>query len=94
MRAKEHIVVGSKSYEKVKTFKYMGSLLTNKNSIHDQIKDIECRFKAANSFFNFSRSICKLNYKISREKFELEPGFEPRTYGSNPGSGSNFPLEI
>ena len=47
-----------------------------------------------------------LHYKISREKFEPEPGFEPRTSeflararnpevrGSNPGSGSNFSLEI
>ena len=61
--------------------------------------------------------ICALgnfHYKISREKFEPEPGFEPRTSGllarrsttwaildrnpevrgSNPGSGSNFSLEI
>jgi hypothetical protein len=31
----EHIAVGSNSYEKVKTFKYLGSLLTNQNSIHE-----------------------------------------------------------
>ena len=49
-----------------------------------------------------------LHYKISREKLEPEPGFEPRTSGflarlrarnpevrgSNPGSGSSFSLEI
>ena len=54
-----------------------------------------------------------LHYKISREKFEPEPGFQLRTSGypriaqvvehrakspevrvSNPGSGSNFSLEI
>ena len=38
-----------------------------------------------------------LHYQISREKFELEPGFEPRNpevQGTNPGSGSNFPVEI
>ena len=57
------------------------------------------------------------HYQISREKFEPEPGFEPRTFGFlarlsitwvilvlmpahaqisllNPGSGSNFSLEI
>ena len=43
-----------------------------------------------------------LHYKISREKFEPEPGFEPQVVerrarnpevrGSNPGSGSNFSL--
>ena len=31
MIANEHIKVGSNSYEKVKTFKYLGSLLTNQN---------------------------------------------------------------
>ena len=31
--AKEHITVGSNSYEKVKTFKYSRSLLTNQNPI-------------------------------------------------------------
>ena len=31
--ANEHIKIGSNSYEKVKTFKYLRSLLTNQNSI-------------------------------------------------------------
>ena len=39
-----------------------------------------------------------LQYKISREKFEPELGFEPRrnpeVQGSNPGSGLNFSVEI
>ena len=42
MMANEHIVVGN-SYEKVKTFKYLGSLLANQNSIHEETK---CRLKA------------------------------------------------
>ena len=33
MMACEHIIVGSDLYEKVKTFKYLGSLLTNQSSI-------------------------------------------------------------
>ena len=41
-----HIKLGSNSYEKVKTFKYLGSLLTNQNSIQEEIK---CRLKAGNS---------------------------------------------
>ena len=36
MVANEHIGVDS-SYGKVKTFKYVGSLLTNQNSIHEEI---------------------------------------------------------
>jgi len=42
----EHIMKGSKSYEKAKIFKYLGSLLTNQNYIHEEIK---CRLKAGNS---------------------------------------------
>ena len=36
------------SYENVKTFKYLGSLLTNQNVIH---KEIKCRLKAENSCY-------------------------------------------
>ena len=45
MIANEHVKIGSNSYEKVKTFKYLGSLLTNQNYIQDEIK---CRLKAGN----------------------------------------------
>ena len=38
--ANEHITVGSNScsYEKLKTSKYLGSLLTDENYIHEEIK--------------------------------------------------------
>ena len=48
MIANAHIKIGSNSYEKVKTFKYLGSLLTNQNSIQ---KEIKCRLKAENSCY-------------------------------------------
>ena len=48
MIANPHIKIGSNSYEKMKTFKYLGSLLTNQNSIHEEIK---CRLKAGNSCY-------------------------------------------
>ena len=38
MIAKERFRIGSNFYEKVKTSKYIGSLVTNKNSIQDEIK--------------------------------------------------------
>ena len=44
----EEVKIGSNSYEKVKTFKYLGSLLTNQNSIQEEIK---CRLKAGNSCY-------------------------------------------
>ena len=46
--ADEHIKIGINSYEKVKTCKYLGSLLTNQNSIQEGRK---CRLKAGNSFY-------------------------------------------
>ena len=46
--ASEHIAISSNSYEKVKTFNYLGSPLTNQNSIHVEIK---CRLKAGNSCY-------------------------------------------
>ena len=46
MIANADIKIGSNSYEKVKTFKYLGSLLTNQNYIQEEIK---CRPKAGNS---------------------------------------------
>ena len=45
MTANEYIMVGSNSYEKVKTFKYLGSLLISQNYIHEEIK---CRLAARN----------------------------------------------
>ena len=47
MIANVHIRIGSNSYEKVKTFKYLSSLVTNQNSIREEIK---CRLKAGNSY--------------------------------------------
>ena len=37
MRANEHIGIDNNSHEKVKIFKYLGSLLTNRNPIHGEI---------------------------------------------------------
>ena len=46
--ANEQIRIGSNCYEKMKTFKYLGSSLTNQNSIQEEIK---CRLKAGNSCY-------------------------------------------
>ena len=44
-----HIKIGSNSYQKVKTFQYLGSLLTNQHSIQEEIK---FRLKAGNSCYS------------------------------------------
>ena len=38
MTANGCIMVGTNSYKKVKTVNYLGFLLTNQNSIHEEIK--------------------------------------------------------
>ena len=48
MKANEHVRIGSTSFEKVKAFEYLGPLLTNQNSIHEEIK---CRLKAGDSYY-------------------------------------------
>ena len=48
MIANAHIKISSNSYDKVNTFKYLGSLFTNQNSIQEEIK---CRLKAGNSCY-------------------------------------------
>ena len=57
MMVSEPIIVGGNSYEKVKTFKYLGSLLTNQNSIHEEIKfkiraENSCYYSVQTVFFS------------------------------------------
>ena len=54
-----HQNTGSNSYEKVETFKYLGSLLTKQNSIQEEIK---CRLKAGNSCYIQSKHSCLLDF--------------------------------
>ena len=54
-----HIKIGSNSYEKVKSFKYLGSLLTNQNSIQEEIK---CRLKAGNSCYYSVQTLFLLDF--------------------------------
>ena len=55
-----------KSYEKVKTFKYLGSLSTNQNSIQEEIK---CRLKAGNScYYSVQTLLSSRHQSISNEE--------------------------
>ena len=61
MIANAHIKIGSNSYEKVKSFKYLGSLLTNQNSIQEEIK---CRLKAEIRVIIQSKHCCLLDFSL------------------------------
>ena len=73
MVANAHIKTGSNFYEIVKSVKYLGSLVTNTNSIQEEIK---CRLKAGNSCYYSvqtlltSRLLSK-NLKIKRQTMIL-----------------------
>ena len=78
MIADEHIRIGSNSYEKVITFKYLGCLVTNQNSIQDEIK---YRPKAGNSCCYsvqtlFSSRLLSENFKIKIYKTIILPVVE------------------
>ena len=61
MMTNEYIGIVSNSYEKMKTFKYLGSLVKNQNYIHEEIK---CRFKAGNSCYYSSKPVCLLDFSV------------------------------
>ena len=61
MMANEYIAVDSYLYEKVKTFKYLGSLLANQNSIHEEIK---CRQKKELHVIIQSKYICLFDFSL------------------------------
>ena len=52
-------LIGSNSYEKEKTLKYLGSLLTNKNSIQEEIK---CNLKQEIHVIIESKHSCLLDF--------------------------------
>ena len=93
MIANEHIRIVSNSYERGKTFKYLGSLVTNKNAIREEIK---CTLKVGNSCYYsvqtllFSRLLSK-NLKNKIYKTIVLPvvlyGYVTLylTLGGNPG---------
>ena len=64
--ANEHIKIGNNSYERVKTFKYLGSSLTNYNYIQEEIK---CRLKATNSCYSVQTL---LSSRLLSKKFKIE----------------------
>ena len=70
MIANAHINMGSNSYERVKTFKYLGSLLTDQNSIQEEIK---CRLKAGNSCYYTVQTLLSKNLKIKIYKTIILP---------------------
>ena len=68
MIANEHIKIGSNFYEKVKTFKYLGSLLKNQNYIQQEKKN---RIKAGNSCCYSVQHSCLLYVSLRIRKMKI-----------------------
>ena len=69
------LIIGNNSYEKVKTFKCLGSFMINQNSIQEEIK---CRLIAGNSCYYsaqtlFSSRLLSKNLKIKIYKTVILP---------------------
>ena len=70
-----NIKIDNRSFEKVEEFKYLGTTLTNKKSIQEEIKS---RLKSGNAFYHsvqnlLSSSLLSKNLKINPLNAELNP---------------------
>ena len=61
MISNAHIKIGSNSYEKAKTFKYLVSLLTSQNYNQEEIK---CRFKQEIHVIIQSKHSCLQDFSL------------------------------
>ena len=70
MMANEHMAVGNNSYKQCND---LGSLLTNKNSIHEKIK---CIHKARNSYYySVQTLVCSISKNLKLKYTKSKPYF-------------------
>ena len=66
--ANKYIMIDCNSYEQVKAFKYVGSLLTNQDFIHEEIK---CRLKAGNSRYYSVQKLLSSRFRLKFLKIKI-----------------------
>jgi hypothetical protein len=63
-----NIQTGKKSFETVEQFKYLGTTLTNQNSIHEEIKS---RLKSGNACYNYVQNFMSSNLLSRSVKIKI-----------------------
>jgi hypothetical protein len=62
------IKIDSKSFERVEEFKYLGTTLTNRNSIHEEIKS---RLKSGNACYHSVQNLSSSSLKPKNMKIKI-----------------------
>jgi hypothetical protein len=63
-----NIQIGHRSFETMEHFKYLGTTITNQNSIHEEIKS---RFKSGNAFYHSVQNLLSSNLQSKNVKIKI-----------------------
>ena len=61
-----YIQIGNESFETVEQFRYLGTTLTNQNSIHAEIKS---RLKSGNACYHSVQNLFVFQFTIQKRKY-------------------------